>query len=83
MATINIRDFPDAAKEALRVQAAKAGVSLEAFARELLHSAAREAKSPTTPNLMQLSRELFGEGKGVELELPSRHSSRQGVEFDS
>lgn len=83
MATITIRDFPDAAEEALRVQAAQAGVSLEAFARGLLQATAREAKQPPAPNLLLLSRQIFGMGEGVDLELPARHSSRQGVDLDS
>lgn len=82
MATINIRDFPDSAKEALRVRAAKAGVSLEALARELLRAAARAPDRTPASNLLILSRELFGQGKGVDFELPSRASIRQPVEFD-
>lgn len=56
MTTITIRDFPDAAKETLRAQAEKAGVSLETFARELLLAAAREEKLLPAPNLLLLSR---------------------------
>jgi plasmid stability protein len=82
MANITIRDIPDSAKEALRVRAAKAGVSLEAYAREVLHAAARASSQSPTSDLLRLSREFFGKGKGVELELPARASTRQTVEFD-
>lgn len=40
MANLTIRDLPDTAKESLRIQAAKAGVSLESFVRGLLQKAA-------------------------------------------
>jgi plasmid stability protein len=82
MANITIRDIPDSAKEALRVRAAKAGVSLEAYARQVLHAASKASGQTPASNLLRLSREFFGEGKGVELELPSRASSRQAVQFD-
>jgi plasmid stability protein len=82
MASITIRDLPDSAKDTLRVHAAKAGVSLEAYAREVLHAAARNAAFIPATDLVGLSRSLFGAGKGVDLELPSRRSSRPVVEFD-
>jgi plasmid stability protein len=83
MASITIRDLPDSAKDVLRIQAAKAGVSLEAYARELLHTAARNTGSASSTDLLGLSRALFGGGKGVDLELPSRRSARPVVEFGS
>lgn len=82
MASITIRDFPDSAKDALRIHAAKAGVSLESYAREVLHAAARDAAAVSTGDILGLSRTLFGAGKGVDLELPSRRSARPVVEFD-
>lgn len=82
MASITIRDLSDSTKEALRVHAAKAGVSLESYAREILHAAARNTASAPVTDLLGLSRALFGVGNGVELELPSRNSSRPVVEFD-
>lgn len=82
MASITIRDLPDGAKEALRVRAAKAGVSLEAFAREVLHAAARNPAPGAATDLLGLSRALFGAGNGVDLELPSRRSARPVLEFD-
>ena len=39
MASLTIRNFSDGAKEALRVHAAKAGISLEAYARRILQNA--------------------------------------------
>ena len=82
MASITIRDLPDGTKEVLRVRAARSGVSLEAYARELLHAAARNPASTPSTDLAGLSRSLFGGGKGVDLDLPSRRSSRPEVGFD-
>ncbi len=82
MASITIRDLPDCTKQALHARAAKAGVSLEAYARELLRAAARSASSSPSPDLVALSRSLFGPGKGVDLELPARRSGRPVAEFE-
>lgn len=82
MASLTIRNFSDGAKDALRVRAARAGISLEAYAREILQDAARSARKPSGSDLLCLSRELFGPGKGVDLELPSRASNRDEVVFD-
>jgi antitoxin FitA len=81
MASITIRDLPDGAKESLRVRAAKAGLSLEAYAREVLHAAARNPCPGAAADLPGLSRALFGPGLGVDLELPSRRSTRSLPEF--
>jgi len=82
MASITIRDLPDHTKKTLRVRAAQAGVSLEAYVRQVLQEASqvRRAKSP---GLFELSREFFGGDKGVDLELPPRSSNRPTVDFDS
>lgn len=75
MASITIRNFSDGAKDALRVHAAKAGVSLEAYARQILQEAARSDSQGKQSNLLDLSRELFSED-GIDLDLPSRSSTR-------
>ena len=81
MASLTIRDLPDSAKETLRVSAAKAGVSLEAYARNILQEASRSRFSQPL-NLVKLAQDHFGEKNGVELKLPSRKSGRPVVEFD-
>lgn len=82
MVSITIRDLPDGAKESLRVRAAKAGLSLEACAREVLHAAARNPCPGPAADLPGLSRALFGPENGIDLELPSRRSARPLPDFD-
>ena len=80
MASITIRKLPDVAKERLRVDAARRGISLEAYVREILREASGAAASEPM-NLGQIARECFGKGGGVELELPARDSGRKPVDF--
>ncbi len=80
MASITIRKLPDVAKEKLRVDAARRGISLEAYAREILREASGAADAGAV-NLGELARECFGEPGGVELELPARGSRRELVDF--
>jgi len=80
MANINVRGLSDATKEALRVRAAKAGMSLEAYARRALQSASRGQGVEPTP-LIGLVEKYFGETDGVDLDLPSRKTSRAPVDF--
>lgn len=82
MASITIRDLPDKTKETLRVRAAQEGVSLEAFVRQLLQDVSQQRRQKPA-SLFELSRELFGGNKGVELELPPRNTARPVVDFDS
>jgi len=81
MANLTIRDLPDSAKEALRVSAAKAGISLESYARGILQEASRHRFTQPV-NLLKLAKEYFGPENGVELELPTRGSDRPCVEFE-
>ncbi len=81
MANLTIRDLPDTAKESLRVQAAKAGVSLESFARGLLQEASKK-RSAQPEDLLKLSQECFGPKNGVDLELSPAKTRRPVVEFD-
>ena len=79
MANLSIRNIPDKTKEILRVQAAKSGVSLEAHVRNILQDASTtEAKQL---GVMELAGKYFGSKCGVDLELPSRSSSREKVDF--
>lgn len=80
MASITIRDLPDKTKEALRVHAARSGVSLEAYTRHILKQAS-EADLAQPINILTLAEKYFGPGHGVELDLPSRRSHRRPVDF--
>jgi plasmid stability protein len=79
-ATMTIRNLPDRTKERLRVAVAKSGVSLEAYARQILQEA-EGAEGAQALNLGDLARECFGTAGGVELELPARISQRESVVF--
>lgn len=81
MASITIRKLPDGAKEKLRIAAARRGISLEAYAREILREASGGG-GKRVENLSGLARECFGKGGGVDLELPERGSERELVNFD-
>jgi plasmid stability protein len=81
MASVTVRKLSDGVKEALRVDAARRGISLEAYAREILREASGEVDF-RAGNLVELARECFGKEGGVELDLPGRGSGRDLVEFD-
>ena len=81
MASITIRDLPESVKEELRVRAAKAGISLEGYARQILQTASATESGPGVTSLLELSRECFGSRHGVELEIPARRSRRNAVDF--
>lgn len=80
MANINVRGISDRTKEALRVRAAKAGMSLEAYARRALQKAAMADRDEPTA-LVDLARKHFGAAGGVELDLPPRSSRRAPPDF--
>ncbi len=71
MANINVRGISATTKEALRVRAAKAGMSLEAYARRVLTKASMENGDEPKP-VVPLVEKYFGEKHGVELDLPRR-----------
>ena len=81
MASITIRDLPDKTKELLRMHAAQAGVSLEAYVRHILQKAslANEFKSA---DITQIAEKYFGAKHGVEIDLPVRGTKRQTIDFD-
>ena len=81
MANITIRDLPDNIKEILRVQAAKSGMSLEAYARLILQKAS-SSNFFLQPNILDLASKYFGHKYGVELDLPERSSTRDKVIFE-
>lgn len=82
MASITIRDLPDKTKELLRMRAAQAGVSLEAYARHILQKASL-ANEFTSADIAQIAEKYFGTEHGVALDLPERGTKRQPVDFES
>lgn len=81
MATITIRNLPDQIKESLRVQAAKSGVSLEAYARHVLQSVTLSERF-IQPSILELAGQYFGTKHGIDLVLPERSSGRFSVDFE-
>ena len=82
MAQITIRELSDKAKEALRVQAAQLGLSLEAHVRHILQQAST-GKAFKPANILDLADKYFGGSKGIDLVLPNRSSGRNPVDFSS
>lgn len=80
MANITIRDLPDRTREALRIQAAQAGISLEAHARHILQLAS-EVRQKKTRNILEIADRCFGSDHGINLVLPERSSNRQDINF--
>ncbi|NEP09219.1 MAG: hypothetical protein F6K14_03035 [Symploca sp. SIO2C1] len=81
MASITIRDIPDATKEALRIQAAQSGLSLEAYLRHVLKQLSCK-ETTANINILDIAQQCFGTKHGIDLELPERHSRRSSVTFD-
>lgn len=81
MANITIRDLPDQTKEMLRVQAAKSGISLEAYVRYILQTVSA-SESLVQPSILDLAGKYFGAKNGIDLSLPERSAKRGQVEFD-
>ncbi len=79
MAMLTIRNIDEGVKERLRVRAAQNGHSMEEEARIILK---RATGGITGKELWDLSRGLFGENKGVSLELPNRDNDRPPVSFE-
>ena len=80
MANINVRGLSDKTKEALRVRAAKAGMSLEAYARRALTKASTERAEEPKP-VVELAETYFGTRHGVELDIPPRATRRAPPEL--
>lgn len=81
MASITIRKLPDPTKERLRIGAASAGMSLEAYTRQILQAASRSDHAEVL-DLAELARNCFGAENGTDLVLPSRGTNRPPVDFD-
>ena len=80
MANMTIRDLPESAKKSLRIQAAQAGVSLEAHARHILQVASASGAN-LPPNILGLAEKYFGPKHGVKLDLAKRRSKRRPIDF--
>lgn len=78
MATLTIRNIDDSIKERLRVRAAVHGHSMEEEARVILKQAVGGISGE---RLWQLSRQLFADEKGIEVNLPSRANDRAVPDF--
>ena len=81
MAVLTVRNLPDQTKEALRVKAAKSGMSLESYVRQILQQASNEDIF-TPPQIMEVAAEYFGEKNGEDIELSPRSSNRHVIEFE-
>lgn len=82
MASITIRKFDDGLKARLRVQAARAGRSMEDEAREILRTALADADAIPQDVAAQIRRRFQPLG-GVEIELPPREPVRDPPEFEA
>ena len=76
MASITIRQLPEATKRKLRIRAAQHGRSMEHEAREILRSELNKSelnKPPKTgADLLKAIRDIFEPLGGVDLEIPPR-----------
>jgi plasmid stability protein len=80
MASITVRNLPDATKHTLRVRAAERGLSLEACVRQILQEAGA-AEPVERMSIVEAANKYFGPLGGVDLELPSRKSHREIPDF--
>lgn len=80
MAALTIRKLDEDVKTRLRVRAAQNGRSMEEEARVILAGVLGEPRN-TGADLVASIRAKFGPLGGVDLELPSRESSRGVADF--
>jgi len=81
MSTITIHDVSDELTEAMTAYAEANGISVDAYARELLNFAIAE-RNRGSMKLTDAFRLYFGRSNGVELDLSGRDSGRERTEFD-
>lgn len=81
MSTITIHDVSDELTEAMTAYAEANGISVDAYARELLNFAIAEHNRGSM-KLTDAFRLYFGPNNGVELDLSGRDSGRELIEFD-
>jgi antitoxin FitA len=82
MSSITVRNLDPALKERLRVRAAGHGHSMEAEARRILQTALAGTVKKPGRSLYDRIHDRFAAIGGVDLELPSRTSSREPPRFD-
>jgi plasmid stability protein len=75
VASITIRDLDDSTKEGLRVRAERHQHSMEEEARSILCAAINE-DTGSMVNLAEAIHRRFRPLRGVELDIPKRHSTR-------
>ncbi len=81
MASITIRKLPEPTKERLRIRAARSGLSLESYTRQILQTASQSDQSEML-DLAELAQSCFGSKNGIDLILPQRGSNRPPLRFD-
>lgn len=81
MSSITIRKLPEPTKERLRIRAARSGMSLEAYTRQILQAASQSGPSEVL-DLAELAQGCFGSENGTDLALPPRGSNRPPLCFD-
>lgn len=79
MASIIIRNIEDELKERLRIRAEQHGHSMEEEVRTILR---RAIGGISGSELLEVSENLFGKARGVDIEQPSRSSEREAPSFD-
>ncbi len=80
MSALTIRNLDDALKQALRLRAARHGVSMEEEARRILKAA---LMPPTAPGgLGDRLRQRFAAVADAEFVLPERHLPRKPSDWD-
>lgn len=75
MAALTIRNIDDAVKQALRIRAAKHGVSMEEEARRILGEALQPASSQQS--LGQRLKQRFAPVADPDFEIPPRQAARK------
>ena len=80
MASITIRNLDDDVKMRPRLRAVEHHRSMEEEVRLILREAV--SRKPSSRNLLEIPRSVFGPENGVDLELPPRGSSREPPVFD-
>lgn len=73
--------LPERTKEALRIQAAYSGVSLEQYLRDLLNRVS-QVDERQERKIMEVAAQYFSENAIEELRLETRRSNRKNVNFD-
>jgi plasmid stability protein len=82
MGSMLIRNIEDELKQRLRMRAAEHGRSMEEEARTILRKElGNREQADEGKNLVQIAREIFGPGRGVDLEPHPRVPDRDPPDF--